>query len=290
MTRNWDIENRIQKVLTYVHYNIGEKHSLEKLADIGSISPYHFHRLVRKYMNEPLGAYIKRYRMETAYRFITTTNKSITEIAYKMGYDTISSFSKAFSLHFKFSPKDLRANKDHLKSCTNFNIRNIGKYISTSHSISETPIITEQSEYQIAYRPVIGIGQGQMLKAWDKLQKFIKNNNMDELYLDHLGIFYNSPHTTELNKIRHEACIRIENDLPRDENLFFRTIPQSKTAIFRHKGPYYNICKSMEYIIHKWLPQSKESLSELPITHKYINNPETTPSQDLLIDIHIPLE
>ncbi|MFA8298804.1 MAG: GyrI-like domain-containing protein [Hyphomicrobiales bacterium] len=294
MTINKDIENRIQKVLTYIHYNIGEKHKLKELADIGNISQFHFHRLVRAYLNEPLGSYIKRTKLEAAFRLLQHSKLPITDIAYKMGYDTIASFSKAFKLHYNVSPQQIRDNHEkNIGSETLNHIFHLDSDQEIHHSlVSETPIIKEMPDMHVAYVFVTGkYGGVNTHIAWEKINAFAVKNNINEMNTHFYGICYDSPLITEENKIRYEACVTIDaKNIKHDDEVHFKVIPQGRVAVFRHKGPYEGLEQSIKYIMKKWLPQSNEILREDPSMDEYVNCPQSTPREELITDVHIPIE
>ena len=64
-TQNFYFE-RINKVIQYINNHLDENPDISKLAEIGNYSPYHFHRIMKAYLGESLGAYIIRLRLETA--------------------------------------------------------------------------------------------------------------------------------------------------------------------------------------------------------------------------------
>ncbi len=43
-------------VIEYINNHLGEEIDLEKLAEISHFSPYHFHRIMKAFLHEPLGS------------------------------------------------------------------------------------------------------------------------------------------------------------------------------------------------------------------------------------------
>ncbi|TAJ12581.1 AraC family transcriptional regulator [Marinilabiliaceae bacterium JC017] len=62
--------------------------------------------------NTTIYGYILRYRMHIAKKYLTDSSITISEIAYKSGYEHPSHFTSAFKRHFGISPKELRLNVD----------------------------------------------------------------------------------------------------------------------------------------------------------------------------------
>ncbi|HOG94017.1 MAG TPA: AraC family transcriptional regulator, partial [Opitutaceae bacterium] len=61
-----DYHERLNRVLLYIDQHRSEKLTLETLAAVACLSPFHFHRLFRAMLGEPLGQYVQRVRLETA--------------------------------------------------------------------------------------------------------------------------------------------------------------------------------------------------------------------------------
>lgn len=106
-----DYQKRINKIIDFINLNLGEDLNVLNLAEISNFSPYHFHRITRAFLREPIGAYITRLRVEKAAEKLRFTSLSIQEIAYSCGYESPSSLSKAFRMFYNISPKDYRNNK-----------------------------------------------------------------------------------------------------------------------------------------------------------------------------------
>ena len=116
-----DYQRRINLVVEYIRMHLDEQIDLRTLAEISAFSPYHFHRIVSAMLGEPLGEFIVRTRIETAARLLRYTDTPVSEIAYRVGYDTPSSLSKAFRRFFGISPKMYRITKN--RPMMNSNIR-----------------------------------------------------------------------------------------------------------------------------------------------------------------------
>lgn len=56
----------LNRVIEYIHNNLDSKIDIKVLANISNFSPFHFHRISRALLGEPIGAYISRIRVETA--------------------------------------------------------------------------------------------------------------------------------------------------------------------------------------------------------------------------------
>ncbi len=108
-----DYTRLINKTEDYIEINLGKQITLSDAAKNVNFSEYHFHRLFSKYSNETFKQFITRIKMERSAIYLATYSKiSITEIAYKYGYNSSSSYNKAFKKHFGMSPTEFRKEQE----------------------------------------------------------------------------------------------------------------------------------------------------------------------------------
>ncbi len=93
----------------YIEQNLSESISLDDLARNANMSKYHFHRLFSKYNEETVKQFITRIKMErSGMLLIARPDLSITELAFRYGYNDASTYSKAFKKHMGMSPSAFR--------------------------------------------------------------------------------------------------------------------------------------------------------------------------------------
>ena len=69
---------------------------LSKLADIAGYSKYHFSRIFKRYNEMSYIQYINKIRTNAAQTLLLDPNISITEVAMRSGFSSITSFNRAF--------------------------------------------------------------------------------------------------------------------------------------------------------------------------------------------------
>lgn len=79
-----------------------------KLVELSGYSRSHLTRLVRKYYNVSLQALVTRLRLDAAYNEVVFSKNSVEDIAYKVGYSSVSHFHKSFKKTFGTTPAVLR--------------------------------------------------------------------------------------------------------------------------------------------------------------------------------------
>jgi AraC-like DNA-binding protein/DNA gyrase inhibitor GyrI len=100
---------QIQRALDYIGANLDQPIRLADVARAAAFSEHHFHRIFRAVMDETVGEYVTRQRLQTAALMLAYHDDlSITEIGLACGYSSTSNFSKAFSRFFGVSPSEVR--------------------------------------------------------------------------------------------------------------------------------------------------------------------------------------
>lgn len=113
LTTQEDYRQRVDRATFYIREHLNSEIDIRTLAELSDFSPFHFHRIMRSYLGEPIGAFIIRTRVQAAANLLRYTDLLISEIAYQVGYDTPSSLTKSFTKLFGISPKEYRLTKNY---------------------------------------------------------------------------------------------------------------------------------------------------------------------------------
>ena len=100
---------RIHKVQDYIETHCDTLLSTEELASVAGFSKYHFNRIFKSVLKEPLSQYVNRIRMEHAlFMLAHREDMNITDIAIELGYSDSAVFSRAFKKFYGISPAAYR--------------------------------------------------------------------------------------------------------------------------------------------------------------------------------------
>ena len=100
----------IQKAITYIEDHLLEELNYEDIAKELNTSSYEFHRTFSFLTGLTINTYIKNRRLSLAGIEVIESNAKITDLAFKYGYETPESFTKAFTRFHGYSPKYVREN------------------------------------------------------------------------------------------------------------------------------------------------------------------------------------
>lgn len=104
---------RIEPVLAAIHKNPGDNHRLKDMADASNLSESAFAQRFKKVVGMTPGQYIRHWRMQIAARALRDTQRSMSDIATSIGYESEIAFRKAFRSYFDKSPGAYRSSSKH---------------------------------------------------------------------------------------------------------------------------------------------------------------------------------
>lgn len=98
----------VNKLLQHLHMNIESFMSLEKISAHLGITPEYASTCFKKHMGISLMKYSKKIKIDRAKVLLTTTNKSMLDIAISLGFYDQSHFSRTFKSFTGVSPSEFR--------------------------------------------------------------------------------------------------------------------------------------------------------------------------------------
>ncbi len=273
---------RINIIIQYIHNNLDEKLQVKTLAELSHFSEFHFHRISRALLGEPIGTYISRIRLETAAKMIRYTDLSIENIAYKVGFETPSALSKMFKKQFGITPSGYRNDKT-------FTIKT-KKPMALELNIKK-PKIKTMADKQCLYLRMQGNYKTlDYSSAWPKLWAQVKAQKLFTKGIEHLGLPHDDPKVTDENKVNYDACLVIHKAAKPEGEIGVKTIKGGKFAIFLYQGSYTHFAEVYDYIFNDWLMQTEHELRDAPVMEKYISNPQRVSEEKLKTEFYLPIK
>jgi AraC family transcriptional regulator len=316
--------SRINRVIDYIESNIDKELKLESLAQVANFSPFHFHRIFRALIGEPLNQFIQRLRIErAAQQLIANPKKPITRIAYDCGFGSSASFARAFKDHYSVSPSMWRMTaNDHKSKNGIFESKNgkrksnIGKDQSVSHTYIESKsqnqlrrnamarkqsskndfkvAVRDLPDMHVAYIRHIGPYQGDVTlfeRLFTKLFKWAGARdllNFPETKV--LSVYHDNPEITDEGKLRTSVCITVPEKTPVDGEIGTMTVPGGKYAVAHFELSEDEFQEAWNGLYGEWLPGSGYQPDDRPSFEICLNDPKEHPQQKHIVDICIPVK
>ena len=99
----------VERVIRMMHDRLDEPLTLQEMSRIAYISPYHFNRIFRDLTGIPPNKFLYALRLETAKRLLLTTNTSVTNVCFDVGYNSLGTFIRRFTDLVGLSPSRFRS-------------------------------------------------------------------------------------------------------------------------------------------------------------------------------------
>lgn len=99
---------KLSYVMKYINQNFTEDLSLDRLAEIAGYSKYHFSRIFKKYNGVSFVQYISTKRIKMAEKLLVDPELSITEVAMRSGFASLTTFNRTFKMVKNCTPSEFK--------------------------------------------------------------------------------------------------------------------------------------------------------------------------------------
>ncbi len=96
----------IEDTLAYISSNLTSDLSLEYLSEKAGFSPIYFHKFFKASTGRTPHRYVEEQRIQKSIELLTSTDMTLTQIAYECGFSSQSYFSYAFKKIMKRTPRE----------------------------------------------------------------------------------------------------------------------------------------------------------------------------------------
>ncbi|CAM3613399.1 Transposon Tn10 TetD protein [Vibrio aerogenes CECT 7868] len=281
--------SRINDVIFYIHQDISRELPAAKLAEIAAYSEQHFHRIFKQTVGESVHQYIRRTRMEyAANQLMFDITSPVLDIGHQCGFNSLSSFSRAFKATFGMSPgawrkHDIQHNqRPYLK-----NAEIAEGYTRVAKRGIPSPKVLDLQPRQVAY--VRHTGYDRSIKnAWLLLKTWA--NAEQRSFSVQYGLHHSNPAWVALEKCRYVACIEIDRPVQCRSVVNQLTIPGGPHAVFRLHGRYGELLPQISLILEQWLPASGLKMAATPAYVHYLQNHFLAADELFELDFCLPLQ
>jgi len=112
MVKTETMNDTVRQVKAYIDQFYFEDLSLASLADKFAAEPSYLSKSFKQYSGENLTTYIVRQKIEHSLKYIAEGRLSLSEVAFMVGYDDYTYFSRVFKKVMAMSPRDYKGNRD----------------------------------------------------------------------------------------------------------------------------------------------------------------------------------
>jgi AraC-like DNA-binding protein len=103
----------VRNAKAFIHAHLVEPMSLETVASAVNVSSFHFCKLFKRATGLTFTDFVNRARVEKAKRMLMKPAARITEVAYDVGFQSLSHFNRSFRRIADESPTEFRSRMKH---------------------------------------------------------------------------------------------------------------------------------------------------------------------------------
>ena len=286
---------RVNRVIDQIKDNLTEPLPIENLARLAHFSPFHFHRIFRSIVGEPLHAYIRRLRLEKAvFRMQHGPKATLTAIALRAGFASASDFSRACKQMFGFSPRALSRDRVMQDSKIRQDLPATAEYdfarLPDMRNLDRFRVrLVDRPGQRIAYERVIGSFDPQRLLAgFDRLIAWGRRHGLVP-GAQLIGKSLDDPEITPMSKYHFDWCLVVPPGLDRDSEVSFGAIPANRYAVVHCAGYIHKEFRAWQHLYYAWLPSSSYEPADAPMMEVYRCHPLELGWKTIDIDRCLPV-
>jgi AraC-like DNA-binding protein len=107
-----ELHRRVGLATEHIHANLDRPLSLAGIGRAACLSPFHLHRLFRTVHGETPHRYATRLRLARAAALLRSSDEGVTSIAWRCGFESVSSFTTLFGREHGAPPAQFRKNRE----------------------------------------------------------------------------------------------------------------------------------------------------------------------------------
>lgn len=280
---------RYKKLLAYIEDHLHEELQIEQIEEVCHYSYRNINRIFEAINQETIGRYVKRLRLEKAAQYLKYSEAGVAQIAYQVGFEDRSAFSKAFKKRYGRSPQSYRESvvteRESLK-----------KHFLKQEN-DERPQLKFETEYLPDFDYLFNEYRGDhrdieaISKKWDQLLSYTDEKGLASNQSIFFTEIIDDAEISDHIHSRYNQAMILERPLAFEPTNLFRvkSHKRQKYAKFIHEGSQQSAAVYYQQIYAFWILDVSLELADLPIIEFYPNFEENLPEEELITEIYIPV-
>ncbi len=277
---------RIERVVDYLIDHLNGDVDLHRLAEEAFLSPYHFHRVYHGMTGETVAETVRRLRLHRAAVKLISSDVAISSLATEAGYGSVQAFNRAFRDAYGTPPAAYRGRQARIAELQ-------ALYPASTLTAEEKNRFAVTFKRMQPHRVVALRHQGDYMNignTFERLSIWASGQGLMDTRVRCFGIFYDDPAAKPKDALASDACLAFPVDVAPPAEYRIIDTPAGRCATLVYTGPYSDLEKPYKWLFGEWLWQSGEEPDDQPCFEEYLNDVRSTPPQDLLTAIYLPLK
>ena len=268
--------DRMNLAIGYIEDNLADEIDPGQAAKIACCSVFHFQRMFSYMANVSLAEYIRRRRMTLAAFELQNSDIKIIDLALKYGYESPTSFTRAFHTVHGIAPSCAREKGVNLVAQPRMTF-----FISIKGDVQMNYKIEEKGAFR-----VVGAKEHMELaleESFVRVPQFWGETIQSGMFSDICKLSNQEPFgvlgiSTCMNGKDFDYYIACATDKPTPHNMHEYRVPAATWAIFECTGPMPTAIQELQKrIITEWLPTSGYEYADAPDIEVYPAGDTTSP-------------
>lgn len=288
----------LQRAIQFIEDHLLEDITISDIAKEVNISPFYFQKSFKIMTGYTVTEYIRNRKLYLAALETLSGNIKIIDLAYKYGYATPESFTKAFSRFHGLSPLQMRCHSNKIKTFLPLKIT-----ISIQGGNEMNYVVEEVKNFQVIgfeRRFSFDSSYQEIPKYWDNFSKMYMSDSMNNELKEWIQTYNIGEYGICIDDLDNNSEFRYliagkycgqnlpQQDLP--QGVILHTFPDMKWAKFRCTGPLPGALQSVNTRIFKeWLPNNPDYQIAVGISIEWYSKGDMN-SLDYECEIWVPVK
>ena len=292
--------HRVNRVINFARNSESEVLTLENLADVACLSPYHFSRVFTEHCKETPIEFLSRTRLEqSAMQLAYLPDKPVTTIALESGFSSPQAYSRAFHRRYGIPPRNFRVkNRSGVYEFpkNQFHISPLMSGMPTSRELysphHQSIKIEQTPEVRLAYIRHRGSYfnlSGTMDIAFARLEAWANMVGILNAESVMYGVCPNSPALTPPQYCQFDVGIPVGSDFEEDDVVSIQTIPAATIAKLTLVG-CGKVNDAWRWFNAKWLPENGQLLTDISCYEQYKTKWDDTGPPQSIVELCMPIK
>jgi AraC family transcriptional regulator len=274
--------DRINRVVELIAGRLDDPPSLAELAAAAAVSPFHFHRIYRAMTGETTAETTRRLRLARAARLLSEAARTVTDIAFEVGYESSQAFAKAFRAAAGVSASEARREPDRLVALADALAKP-----TTAQSLRPMAIeVVSLEPFEVAAVRAVG-PVAERYGVYGALFGWLETKGLLPRVRGVWGVPHDDPISVPEEQADFECCVDLGGAFDDEPAKGVRalTVGGGQWASARHVGPYETLEQTYAKLYSDLVAASAWEIEDREPLHHYIDTPDDAPPEKRRTDV-----
>jgi AraC family transcriptional regulator len=253
-----DTLRRVQRAIDFVEAHLFQELPLTAIAERGSCSPWHFHRLFVALTGETPATYVWKRRLSEICRRLVETRHPLVDVALHCGFESQATFTRAFTRHVGVSPGRFRRTQPHSLPAYLYPPLDLRALVERQHrmDLMEARIVRKAAFDVIGMAGRFTATSSKIPELWGRFAPRI--HEVPHRRAAHtLGLCVDAdPGTVAEAGFTYVAGVEVERLAGVPDGMIALTVPANTYAVLTHRGHLSRLPDMVRHVWGRWLPTS----------------------------------